>query len=77
MQMGLNLKTPLATLTLAKLHFLQINILAEDKICMGKPEGRTKGSPNEKVAGSIRALPKWGGGSKCLPGWLGAPLYLG
>ena len=31
-----------------------------------------KGSPTEKVAGSIRALPKWGGGSKPLPGWFGA-----
>ena len=35
------------------------------------------GSTTEKVAGSIRALPKWGGGSKRMPGWLGAPLYLG
>ena len=30
-----------------------------------------KGSPTEKVAGSIRALPKWGG-SKRLLGWFGA-----
>ena len=32
----------------------------------------TQGRPTEKVAGSIRALPKWGGGSNRLPEWVGA-----
>ena len=31
-----------------------------------------KGSPTEKDAGSIQALPKWGGGSRPLPKWFGA-----
>ena len=33
----------------------------------------SKGGPTEKVAGSIRALPKWGGGGSA--GWAKSPSF--
>ena len=54
---------------------MQEQWMEEDKAGRAWPIRIPKGSPTEKVAGSIRALPKWGGGSRPLPGWFGALVY--